>query len=193
MTTTTTAPAPHTTCDPGTATTRTLLGYGLLAGPLYVGVSLAQALGRDGFDLGRHGWSLLSNGSLGWIQILNFVLSGLCTVAFAAGLRRALRGGPGATWAPRLLGAYGVSLVGAGVFRADPAAGFPLGTPAGVPVVSWHGVLHFAVAVAGIGFGCLVAAGRPRRAAFDRAAALSGNAREQGLFRARAAACGPPS
>jgi hypothetical protein len=57
--------------------TRSLLGYGVLAGPLYVGVSLAQALTRDGFELTRHAWSLLSNGSLGWLQIANFLVTGL--------------------------------------------------------------------------------------------------------------------
>jgi Protein of unknown function (DUF998) len=32
--------------------------------------------------------SLLSNGALGWIQIANFVVSGLALLAFAVGLRR---------------------------------------------------------------------------------------------------------
>lgn len=45
--------------------TRSLLGYGMLAGPFYVAVSLAQALSRDGFDLTRHAWSLLANGEHG--------------------------------------------------------------------------------------------------------------------------------
>src|SRR2546425_414205 len=44
--------------------TRTLVAYGVIAGPVYVLVSLAQALTRDGFDLTRHAWSLLSNGGL---------------------------------------------------------------------------------------------------------------------------------
>jgi hypothetical protein len=134
-----------------------LLALGVLAGPFYVVVSLAQALTRDGFDLTRHSWSLLSNGSLGWIQITNFVLSGLFTIAAAVGLSRALGGtGRGARWAPRLLGAYGVSLIGAGAFRADPAAGFPVGTPPDANAVSWHGMLHLAVGA--VGFLCLIAA-----------------------------------
>jgi hypothetical membrane protein len=135
--------------------TRTLLGYGVIAGPLYVAVALAQALTRDGFDLNRHAWSLLSNGDLGWIQIANFVVTGLMTVAAAVGLRRALPAGRTRTWAPLLLAAYGGSLIGAGIFRADPAQGFPVGTPA-TTTVSWHGALHFAIG--GVGFGCLIAA-----------------------------------
>jgi hypothetical protein len=146
----------HGDCSPAQRVTRSLLGYGVLAGPFYVVVSLAQALTRDGFDLGRHQWSLLSNGSLGWIQITNFVLTGLMVVAAAAGLRRAFAGGPAARWAPRLVAGYGASMVAAGAFRADPALGFPAGTPEGPGEVSWHGMLHFAAG--GIGFGCLAAA-----------------------------------
>jgi Protein of unknown function (DUF998) len=84
------------------------------------------------------------------------VVTGLATVAFSVGLRRALRSGRGGTWAPRLIGMYGVSLIGAGVFRADPALGFPPGTAPGAAEVSWHGIAHFIVG--GIGFTCLVAA-----------------------------------
>ena len=48
--------------DPAVRVTRSLAGYGVVAGPFYVGVSLAQAVTRDGFDLGRHAWSQLANG-----------------------------------------------------------------------------------------------------------------------------------
>ncbi|GAB3965251.1 DUF998 domain-containing protein [Plantactinospora veratri] len=143
-------------CDPASSVTRTLLAYGVLAGPGYVLVSLAQALTRDGFDLTRHAWSLLANGALGWIQIGNLVVTGLMTCALALGLRRSLTPGTGAGWAPRLIGAYGISLVAAGAFRADPALGFPIGTPETGTAVTWHGTLHFLAG--GIGFGCLVAA-----------------------------------
>jgi hypothetical protein len=156
--------------------TRSLLGYGIVAGPFYVAVSLAQALARDGFDVTRHAWSLLSNGDLGWIQITNFVLTGLMTIAGAVGLRRALNSGRGRTWAPLLVGLYGASLVGAGIFTADPALGFPVGAPA-TTTMSWHGMLHFMIG--GVGFACLIAAcfvlagrfvidGRTRLAWFSR-------------------------
>lgn len=142
-------------CTPAARVTKSLLGYGALAGPFFVIVALAQAATRDGFDIRKHAWSLLSNGSLGWIQITNFLLTGLMVVAFAIGLNRALTTGRGSTWAPRLIGAYGVSLLGAGVFRADPGAGFPAGTPE-TTTISWHGMLHFMVG--GVGFLCLTAA-----------------------------------
>ena len=47
MSTTTSTSAEQ--CDPATAVTRSLLGYGVIAGPLYVAVSLTQALTRAGF------------------------------------------------------------------------------------------------------------------------------------------------
>jgi hypothetical membrane protein len=123
--------------------TRTLLTFGVVAGPLFTLVALAQVLTRDGFDLSRHPLSLLSLGDLGWIQITNFVVSGLLAVGFAVGLRRVLGGGRGAIWGPRLLGLYGMGLIAGGVFVADPALGFPPGTPDGIPdQFSWHAILH---------------------------------------------------
>jgi hypothetical membrane protein len=144
-----------TTCTPTDRTTRSLLGYGIIAGPVYVLVGLAQAVTRDGFDITRHAWSLLSNGHLGWIQIANFLVAGLMTLAAAVGLRRSLPQGRARRWAPRLISVYGLSLVGAGLFRADPAQGFPAGAP-DTPPMSWHGALH--LMIGGIGFLCLIVA-----------------------------------
>jgi len=143
------------TCTSAGRVTKSLLGYGVIAGPLYVVVSLAQAFTRPGFDLSKHAWSLLENGSLGWIQVANFAVTGVMTVLAAVGLRRALPVGRTRTWAPALIGVYGAGMVGAAVFHADPAAGFPAGTPE-TTAVSWHGMLHFMLG--GVGFLCLIAA-----------------------------------
>lgn len=138
-------------CSPAARATRSLLGYGAVAGPFYVVVVLGQALLRPGFNLLHDNASLLSNGSNGWIQIANFVLTGAMVIAFAAGVRRALRGGTGQTWGPLLLALYGLGLIAAGVFVADPMSGFPPGTPGGRPEsISMHGILH--IASAAIGF-----------------------------------------
>jgi hypothetical membrane protein len=121
-----------------------LLACGVVAGPLYAALVVGQALTRDGFDISRHPASMLSNGAGGWLQIVNFVLSGLLFVAFAAGLRRLPATG---TWGPRLIAVFGAGMVVAGVFTADPADGFPPGTPSGAPTtMSWHGGVHFLVA-----------------------------------------------
>lgn len=140
------------------AVTRSLLGYGLLAGPLYVVSALVQGLVRDGFDLGRHDVSLLANGSGGWVQIATFVVCGLMTAAAGVGVTRALRTLRTARpWSGWLVVGYGIGLVLAGVFVADPMNGFPPGTPDGPPtVVSVGGIGH--VVAAGIGFLCLIVA-----------------------------------
>jgi Protein of unknown function (DUF998) len=139
-----------------TRLTRALLACGVVAGPLFLVVGLAQAFTREGFDPTRHALSLLENGPLGWIQIGNFVVTGLLSVACAVGMRRVLGGGAGGTWGPWLVAIYGAGVVLAGAFRADPADGFPPGTPPGQGEASLHGVLH--MASFGVGFLCLIAA-----------------------------------
>jgi hypothetical protein len=158
----------------GARVTMKLLECGVAAGPIYVAVGLFQMFVRDGFDIRRHPLSLMSNGELGWIQVANFVLTGLLTLASAMGMRRVLHPGRGATWGPLLIGFYGTAVFAAGLFRADPADGFPPGTPTGIPQqVSWHGVVH--VVVGGLGFlaliaGCFVVA---RRFSADRQRGLA--------------------
>ncbi|SNT58822.1 Protein of unknown function [Asanoa hainanensis] len=135
--------------------TKSLLGYGVIAGPLYVGVALAQAYTREGFDPTRHAWSMLQNGDLGWIQTTNLIVSGLMVIAAAVGVRRAV--GRGAV----PLGIYGVGMVVAGLFRADPGAGFPPGSAGGT--ISWHGLVHLAaggVGFVGLAIACFLLAGR---------------------------------
>ena len=122
------------------------LTAGLVAGPLYVGVSLSQALTRDGFDLTRHAWSTLANGSLGWIQMANLAVTGLLVLTVAVGLRTVLDGGPGSRWAPRGLTIFGAGMIAASLFQADPSLGFPAGTPADYRAVSWHGTVHMMAA-----------------------------------------------
>jgi hypothetical protein len=141
-------------CDRTSAVTRSLLGYGVIAGPVYLLVGLVQALTRKGYDLAHDDLSVLANGSLGWIQMANLILAGLMTIAAAVGIRRAL---PDSPWSARLLVGCGVGYVLAGVFTADPMNGFPVGTPPGPPTtMSWHSLLH--LVAGGLAFLCLVAA-----------------------------------
>ena len=130
--------------------TKSLLGYGIIAGPIYILVVAAQAATREGFNPTRHAASQLANGDFGWIQIANLLVTGAMTIAAAVGVHRALGPDRLSAWGSGLIAAYGAGLVAAGIFRADPSDGFPPGTPAGVGEVSWHGLVHFAVA--GVGF-----------------------------------------
>jgi hypothetical protein len=146
-----------TTASATSATTRSLLTLAAVAAPLWTVVSLAQAATREGFDLTRHPLSVLSNGSLGWLQITNFLVAGVLTVIGAAGLRRALHGTPGGKWAPRLVRVSGIGMIASGVFVMDPGDGFPTGTPYGMPeTLTWHSYGH--MAAGSIAFTALIAA-----------------------------------
>jgi hypothetical membrane protein len=133
-----------------------LFAAGTVAGPLWLLIVAVQALLRPGFDITRHAVSTLTLGDLGFIQIANFVLAGALTLGLAVGARRALRSGRARTWGPRLIAGYGIGLVGAGIFTADPMYGFPPGTPDVPGEISTHGGIH--MLFSSIAFICLVAA-----------------------------------
>ena len=124
------------------ADTRTLLRAGIIAGPLYLLIGYTQAFTRDGFDLRRHPLSVLANGELGLIQTLNFVVAGLLVIMGAVGVRRVIRGTRAGTWGPILFGVFGLGMLGAAAFPADPAPGFPPGTPDTVTFTQ-AGMMHF--------------------------------------------------
>lgn len=117
------------------------MGCGAIAGPLFLAIVLIQDYSRPGYDPRVDVISLLSLGSLGWVQIANFVICGILNICYAIGLRRTLRNLPGGTWAPRLTGAYGISLVVVGVCTTDPSGGFPPGSVR-PDDPTWHGVIH---------------------------------------------------
>ena len=101
-----------------------LLACGVVAGPLYVAITLTEALSRDGFDLTRHRFTLLTAQDLGWIHQLNMLMVGMLTVRLAIGMARVLRTGRGAVWAPRLLGLVGAAYLFGGLVTADAVIGF---------------------------------------------------------------------
>lgn len=144
--------------------TRAMLTCGVIGGPLFIAVVLIQELTREGFDPKQHTLSQLSLGDLGWLQIANFIVSGLLFIACAVGMRRVLRGSPAGRWGPRLFGIFGAALIWGGGFVTDPAYGFPPGTPEGDPEeLTWHGVLHAVaptVAAIAIAAACFVFARR---------------------------------
>jgi Protein of unknown function (DUF998) len=122
-------------------TTRDLLTCGVIAGPLFVVVFLLEGATLAKYDALRHPVSSLALGDLGWIQVANFIVSGLLTLAFAAGARRALQPSGGSTWGPLLVAACGAGFFGAGIFATDPLGGYPPGTPERLQY-SLPGALH---------------------------------------------------
>jgi Protein of unknown function (DUF998) len=138
---------PGASSEPTATLTRVLLACGAIGAPLFLLVFHLDMLTRPGYDLLRHGPSQLMTGDRGWLQIANFVVTGLLMLACAVGLRRALAPGPGSTWGPLLMGAYGLGMICTGIFVTDPQKGYPPGTPNdAIPDVtvaaSWHENLH---------------------------------------------------
>ncbi len=143
---------PRRTASPGRCS-----GTACIAGPFYVVVSLAQALTRRRLrPEPARVEPARATASLGWIQITNFILTGADGRGGRGRPAPGAAGGPGRTWAPRLIAVYGVSL------RRGRGSSAPTRRWASRSVrprptaVSWHGMLHFMVG--GVGFLCLIAA-----------------------------------
>ncbi len=147
--------------------TNNLLKCGVVAGPLYVFVGIVEMFINPGFDIRRHSLSLLSAGPLGWIHISLFIIVGLLVILGAVGIRKAIHGekalrqgshsassGQAGTWAPILLGLYGVGLIAAGIFVPDPMKGFPPGATYGT--ISTNGIMHLVAGMVGF-IGLIVA------------------------------------
>ncbi|WP_018330277.1 DUF998 domain-containing protein [Actinomycetospora chiangmaiensis] len=160
MTTTLTRPAAETT--PTTPTTRRLLLAGAIASPLWGALALGQAATRSDFDFTVEPLSALSTGSLGWLQITNFVVGGLLTVAGARGLGRTVSRAVGRWWT-----VSGLGLVAAGAFVLDaPGSG----------TLTWHGAGHLlagTVSFAALAVTCVLLAAHFRRAGRRGAAVVS--------------------
>lgn len=79
-----------------------------------------------------------SRGAYGWLQIANFIVTGLLVIAFAAGLYRAIRGGLAVRLGIGLLLVAGVALVVLGPFTIDP----PISASGQAEGRTFHGTVH---------------------------------------------------
>ncbi len=159
--------------EPGYAVTRSLLGWGVVAGPFYLLVGVVHALLRPGFDFARHPLSLLMLTDTGWIQRANLILTGLMVIAAAVGLGRAAGGWRRARAVTALVAVFGVAMIGSGIFAPDPMPGFP---PGAEVTASVSGILHLVLGAIGflsLGAAAIVFAGWLRGRGARRAAALS--------------------
>ena len=107
---------------------------GMAAPILFIAIFSLEGWLRPGYNANRMFVSELSLGTRGWVQITNFVLTGLLVMLFAYGahLQFSQRRRP---WAGALLlGIIGFSLTASGPFRTDPSALFNQ--------VSTHGLIH---------------------------------------------------
>ena len=136
--------------DTAAAVTRSMLGWGVVAGPFYLLVGLVLALTREGFDFAQHPLSVLMLGDGGWMQVTNLALSGAMVLVAGIGAARAGARGTGIA-----VGVYGAAMVASAIFTPDTMPGFPPGQDCAT-TMSVSGLLHFAFG--GIGFTALAVA-----------------------------------
>ncbi len=117
-----------------------LLLCGVIAGPLFVIVFLIEGGLRSGYSSLRQPVSSLAIGERGWIQQINFIVTGILMLLCAFGLRLALVSYGGSFWGPFLIGIYAVGLIGAGIFVTD-TTGLPSNLPT-PPKRNTPGLLH---------------------------------------------------
>jgi hypothetical protein len=120
-----------------------LLTGGVIGPILFAVVFLVLGWTMPGYDPMRMYVSYLSRGDGGWVAIATTVVGSLLTAGGALALRWAMRTGPGSWWGPILIGLAGVGLALSGILLAEPARGYPPGTPLGPPRhPSFVGALH---------------------------------------------------
>jgi hypothetical membrane protein len=127
----------------------TLSAWAGIAGPiLFTAAFLVQEAFRTGeFSPVAEPVSALEAGPNGWIQQLNFVVFGLLTIAFAAGLHRGLRPTRAGIAGPALLTVSGVGLLLAAAFPLREDAAGVTYDPGGHVVA---GVMFFATSAVGL-------------------------------------------
>jgi hypothetical protein len=122
--------------------TEFLLLCGVIGPLLFIVVLLIEGATRPGYNAIQTQGSYLALTDQGWEQIANFIVCGSLIIAFAVGLRRIWPTGGASVWGPLLIGLFGLGLVIAGVFVADPGGGYPPGAPLNGTPQTWHGWVH---------------------------------------------------
>lgn len=95
---------------------------GVIAPILFTILVFTAAFLRPGYSHVAQFISELGFGPNAIVQNANFVLTGLLIIAFAYGLPRGISEGTRSRKGPALVAAFGVGLIGAGIFPGDPAS-----------------------------------------------------------------------
>jgi hypothetical protein len=131
------------------------------AGPVFTATFLAEGAVRENYRPLRHPVSSLALGPRGWVQTVNFAVTGVLCLAGAAGLRLAGDRMGGSPAGPVLVAAAGGGLIMSAAFPTDPVGGYPPGTPEVLTEPSRTGIAHnlsaipvfFGLSAAAFGYG----------------------------------------
>lgn len=123
---------------------RTLLLWltvGVAGAVLFTAVYLIEGVTRPGYSAWQQAISALSLGPGGWVQQINFVVYGVCSLCMAVAWRKVLKGSTGAVAYPIIRGIEGLAIILVGFFSQDPALGYPPGTTH-LSTLTLHGEIH---------------------------------------------------
>jgi hypothetical membrane protein len=133
------------------------LWAGIVGPVFFVLVFMIDGLFTPGYDAMKDVVSFLELGPTGWIQSLNFFITGLLLILFALGFFLWMRPRSTSAWlavTTVLIALSGVGLLLAGPFLPDPP---------GTAQISAHGILHtiaFTVVFLPLGLACLFVGGK---------------------------------
>lgn len=116
------------------------LTVGLAGAALFTITYLVEGVTRSGYSAWQQAISALSLGPGGWLQQVNFLVFGACTLCMAFAWRAALKGSVYGIIYPIIRGIEALALIMVGFFSQDPARGYPPGTTPTSPTL--HGEIH---------------------------------------------------
>jgi hypothetical protein len=109
--------------------TRALLTSGQSACILFVLIFLFLGSRRDDYSSLKYPVSSLALGEEGWMQRINFLLSGSLILVSAYGFKKITRIIKAGKYIPVYIAAAGTGLACAGIFTTDPVYGYPPAEP----------------------------------------------------------------
>ncbi|MEJ7677744.1 MAG: DUF998 domain-containing protein [Segetibacter sp.] len=115
---------------------------GIIAGPIFLLLVIVEGHIRDDYNALRYPLSSLSFGEHAWMQIANFILTGMLLVFFSRGWQGLNNTKKKKSKISILICLAGVGLIGAGVFVTYPLFGYPENKPLLILQYTWHGNLH---------------------------------------------------
>jgi len=115
---------------------------GAVSGPLFILTFVIEGVMRTHYSQLHNPVSLLALGSFGWVQVVNFLITGVLVLVFANGLWRRYRTSRAMSISASLIAILAFGIIGAGVFTMDGSGVQYQGILTQTLHLSPHGILH---------------------------------------------------